>query len=136
MVGKEIQRRMMVWLAIMALVVRVVAALVCHPPVSNTPSHVIDNVLGPIVICTSHGLQPLMDGGNDREPAQQSSIDHCPACALVQVFGLALLLAFSHVAFSLLRVVAGPWLAPRPLPRRLRLGAIQSRAPPARLSFV
>ena len=117
----------------MALVVKMLAAVICHPQLSNAANQVIDDVLGAIVICTSHGPQPLTDG--DREPAQPL-VDGCPACALVKVFGLALLLAISRLAFSLLLVISGPWVAPPALPRRLWLGSIQSRAPPARLSFV
>ena len=126
---KERHRKVVTWLAIMALVVKMVAALVCHPTLSSSAKQVIDDVLGPIVICTSHGLEPLTDGGGGSEPAP-SSIDHCPACALVKVIALALLLAFGHVLFSLRLVIRAPWPAPLAMPRRLRLGAIQSRAPP------
>lgn len=89
-----------------------------------------DDLLGPLVICTSHGPQVLDPGGDIPEPGDASS-SHCPGCTLVKSFALAL--APLPPEF-LPPPQSGPsigWSPTLPAVSRLKLGGIGSRAPPA-----
>lgn len=118
--------------AIVALVLlaKLIAAAICHLPATAKPTLAIDDILGAIVICTSHGAQPLLDdAGNLPDPGTPTS-DHCPACNFVNVLALTfaaalLLLVFPHAAPPR---PTGSWF--NLLPDHLRTGSIRSRAPP------
>jgi hypothetical protein len=90
----------------------------------------VDDILGPVIICTSHGVQELADEGDVPKPGSPGG-SHCPACTIVKSFAFALvppLLEFEWPAESVLHIGWSPTLDAVSL---LRLGGIGSRAPPA-----
>jgi DUF2946 family protein len=120
-------KRILAWLAIVALLGNAVVAALYFAPARAAP--LVDSILGPLVICTSHGTETVPpDGGS----SPHSPSDHCPACTLVAKIALV-------VTVVLLATAALPALpAVRPVPvrsRRLAVhlgpGGIRSRAPPA-----
>ena len=120
------RKRIPAWLAIIALFGNALVAALAVAPASAAP--LADDVLGPLVICTSHGADAApQDGGS----SPQSPREHCPACTLLAKVALVpapLLLAAS---------VLPDLPAVTPMPIRLRgpaehlgPGGIRSRAPP------
>lgn len=120
------QRRLLGWLAAIALLANVLAtALLAHTSAALT---ILDGVLGPITLCTADGAKTGPAGGPG--PAEKAPADHCLACVTVAQIALAIAVIAAAFAFPLLRAggPAPPWK--RPLALRLRLGGISPRAPP------
>lgn len=120
--------RVLAGIVTFGLVLRLLATVICHSPGLPLTSIAIDDVLGPVVICTSHGLQPLVD---DQSPGQApSALEHCPACALVTVLDLiiALVVTLATLGFGKLPVPIPSSLIR--LPDHLRCGSVRSRFPP------
>lgn len=124
------QKSVLALLAMVALLVRFAAALLCHMPQSGLQAAIVDPILGAIEVCTSHGLQPLTDAGESDSRKLPPKPDPCPACALAHLVALAMVLAFVWLGLPL--VSRGGWgirtLAPLVL--QLLSGANRSRAPP------
>jgi Protein of unknown function (DUF2946) len=120
------QKRLLGWLAAIALLGNVLAtALLARTAAALT---ILDDVLGPITLCTADGAKTAPAGGPG--PAEKAPADHCPACVTVAQLALAIAIIAAVFAFPLLRAggPAPPWQ--RPLSLRLRLGGISPRAPP------
>ena len=112
------------WIAIIALLGSMITGVVA--PTKSV--QMVDELLGSVVICTSHGAQSLSQGGDDSAP--QSPMNHCPLCTLLAAFtlvGAVLILAFT---LELPRVRKLVGASPRTLADHLCLGGIHSRAPP------
>jgi hypothetical protein len=132
MVGRRERQRVMGWLGIVAVLGNVLASVLSMAPARVVPA--VDDILGPLVLCTEHGPQTVTGseasgGGKDQRDGKSS---HCPACTLLAA-GLALALAV------LVAPIAFPERIFRPFPSRARtladhlsLGGIRSRAPPLR----
>jgi hypothetical protein len=91
--------------------------------------HGVDGILGPLLICTSDGVQEVSHEGIP-EPGNPSG-PHCPFCTLAKSFVLTLPPVpweFLPPTQNVLRVGWNPRLA---AVSQLRLGGIGSRAPPA-----
>lgn len=87
----------------------------------------IDDILGSIVICTSHG--PVTAAG-DGQSSPRSTADHCPACTLLSKIVLVLTVILAAIAFPAPLSVRPIPVRARSLPVHLSLGGIRSRAPP------
>jgi hypothetical protein len=101
--------------------------LLVFAPAKAAPS--VDDILGPLIICTSHGVQVIANEGDIPQPADPSG-SHCPACTIVKSYALALvppLLEFEWPAESVLHIA---WSPTRGAVSQLKLGGIGSRAPP------
>ena len=119
-------------LAIVALLARLMVALLCHPQWIASGASVADDVLGPISICTSHGLVPLSDGPapGGGEPVDRLPADYCPACALVNAAVLVVLLVVTLLALPRPTAIVWFWPSRSPLPDHVLCGAVRTRAPP------
>jgi peptidoglycan/LPS O-acetylase OafA/YrhL len=114
------------WLSALALVCNALVASFGHTQAA--PATGVDELLGPLVICTAHGAQTEQRSGGDGSPRQLPP-SHCPACLLHAKIVLAVAAATLGIDFS-----APPEPGPPPHPDalviHLDLGGIGSRAPP------
>jgi hypothetical protein len=116
------------WLAIVALLGNTLLAALCTAPAK--PGQVADSILGPLVICTSHGAVTASEDGGSNPP--QSPTEHCPACAVLAK--VAVLPAPLPMAEATARDAASVRPMPphaRRLAEHLGPGHVRSRAPPA-----
>jgi hypothetical protein len=116
------------WLAIAALLGNTLLAAMCAAPAK--PAQVADSILGPLVICTSHGAVTASEDGGSNPP--QSPTKHCPACAVLGK--VALLPAPPPLVEA--ETPDLPGVRPMPthswrLAEHLGPGHVRSRAPPA-----
>lgn len=117
--------RLAAWLVIFALIAKVLLPTLCHPaPASND----VSNLLGPLVICTAHGAETRPDAPTP--PGERSQDEHCPACALLKTFALAILLIAAALSFRCSSHLARPWRVHNAPPSHLLSGRVRSRAPP------
>jgi len=112
------------WIAILALLSNVLAAPSLVPSMAAS---LVDDVLGPLVICTADGAQatPGHGGSGGHTPA-----NHCPACVTVAQFVLAVTIILTAIAFSLLPAARPTRLQLRSPAVHVSLGGVRSRAPP------
>ena len=118
------QRRLVACLALIALMGGMAASI--FAPLKS--KQIVDDVLGAMVICTSHGAQLLTPDG-DSSPSTPSS-EHCWMCTLLgalQAAVLVLILAFVLVPLPAIKLTS---VCNRRLADHLCLGGIHSRAPP------
>lgn len=125
-------RRAFVWLAILALTLRVLVAAFCHPQSMPNSGQTIDDLLGQVIMCTSHGPQSSADPAKPAPETPPPTQDHCPACALVKALAFA---AFFALVLAWINSGSRPraaWVraAGELLPDHLRHGGNRSRAPP------
>jgi hypothetical protein len=117
------------WLGIVAVLGNLLTSVLCMAPAGAVAP--VDDLIGPLVLCTEHGPQTVPDtgapgGGGDQGDGKSS---HCTACTLLA--GLALLAAFAYAAIAFpARVVLPVKSSARTLADHLALGGIRSRAPP------
>jgi hypothetical protein len=112
------------WLAIVALVGNVLLAVLSPAPSRSAPLY--DDVLGPLIICTSHGPATGEEGGS--QPS--ASKEHCPACTLLAKIAMLLPVVLGPTVFPELPSERRIQLRLRSLATHLSLGGIRSRAPP------
>jgi hypothetical protein len=118
-------KRQLSWLAAVAVVGNVLAmALVIRPAAAFT---VLDDILGPIALCTADGAK-TMPGGSG--PLDHAPGDHCPVCATLAQLALAVSIAVAAFLFPMPAAGGAALLPRRPLPLRVRRGGIAPRAPP------
>jgi hypothetical protein len=121
--------RVMGWLGIVAVLGNLLASILCMAPKAVAP---VDDILGPLVLCTEHG--PQIVPGNDTPGSRggeqgDGRSSHCTACTLLA--GLALLTAFIFATMVFpARIFAAFRCSARTLADHLALGGIRSRAPP------
>lgn len=113
-------------LGIIAILSNVLAGALCHMP--SKAAGLVDDILGPLVICTSDGASTVPHGGSGPEPDKKS--DHCATCTLLGGFALAVALVFAAIAFPPWSVAYRIRIGVRTLADHLSLGGIRSRAPP------
>ncbi len=118
-------RRLFGVLAILALVANVVAGALCHMPARTAT--IVDDILGPLSICTSHGDGTLQHDGSTPDRKSEGS---CTICTLLKAFAVAVALAFGTIVFPIFGAPAPQSPGVRTLAQHLSLGAIRSRAPP------
>jgi len=114
------------WLVVLALLGNAVLAALCAAPAKRASA--VDGILGPLVICTSHGADASAPDG---APSPLLPTEHCPACALLaKVAVIPAPLLVSEVA-------AQDAASLRPMPPQARRlaehlgpGHVRSRAPP------
>jgi len=114
------------WLSAAALLWSLLASALA--PAQAKPAMIVDDVLGPMILCTPDAHGPGLDG--DRAPADPPS-GHCQAClTLAQAAPLAVAIVLVAIEFP--PPSASTPTPIRDLPRRARLetGGIGSRAPP------
>lgn len=118
------------WLGIVAVLSNVLASVLCIAPAKAVVA--IDDVLGPVVVCTEHGPQllqesdPAVGSGQDQRDGKSR---HCTACMLLSGLALVVALLFATIAFP--AAVFRPFHSgARTLADHLSLGGIRSRAPP------
>lgn len=92
-------------------------------------SQVVDDILGPLVICTAHGAQPLERDRDPSPPGQTQSGFHCPSCVLSKCAAVAIAIGLQTFP-ELSRSADLPYEAPSACRFRLNLGGIGCRAPP------
>jgi hypothetical protein len=117
-------KRAIGWLGLVAMLCNVLLAIA---PEKAAP--LADDILGPLIICTSHGAQVIANQGDIPQSGDPSG-SHCPACTIVKSYVLALvppLLEFAWPAESVLHIA---WSPTRGAVSQLKLGGIGSRAPP------
>jgi hypothetical protein len=122
------QGRVIGWLGIIAVLGNLLAG-VLHMAPANA---VVDDILGPLMLCTEHGPQSVPgnalpgDSGRDQREGKSS---HCPACTLLAAAPLLVAFLFAAIAFS--AGIFRPFeSSARTLADHLSLGGIRSRAPP------
>jgi hypothetical protein len=118
------------WLGIVAVLSNLLASVLCLAPAKAVVP--VDDILGPLVICTEHGPQAVPDGavpGSGGEGQRDGKSSHCTACTLLAGLALAVALVFAVIAFPV-RVFYPFKSAARTLADHLSLGGIRSRAPP------
>jgi hypothetical protein len=112
------------WIAIIALLCNAFAtAALARSPAAS----LVDDVLGPLVICTADGAKEAPGHGS---PGRHVPSDHCPACITVKPLALAIVIAPTALDFPLARVAKPVHLQPRSPAVHVSLGGIRSRAPP------
>ena len=112
------------WIAIIALLSNVLAASSLVSSMATVP---VDDVLGPLVICTADGAKQAPGHGGSGRHAPS---DHCPACVTVKPFVLAVVLILTGIDFPLSPASRPTRLQSRSPAVHLSLGGIRSRAPP------
>lgn len=117
-------KRVLVWLAVVALLGNLLAASAFAP---SATAALADDILGPIVICTANGAKALPDDGG---PGQHAPANHCPACTLHAQLALTVAIVAIAIAFPLRTVSKPQPVETRPLAVQFSLGGIGSRAPP------
>jgi hypothetical protein len=83
-------RRRIAWLAIVALLFNALAVLA-----PTKALQAVDDILGPLVICTQDGAQGLADDGGS---PQHPNSTHCPSCTLAK--HVILLIAMPAAEFA------------------------------------
>ncbi len=116
--------RVMVWLGMVAVLCNILASVLHMAPAKAIGS--VDDILGPLVLCTEHGPQAV-PGGSGGE--QRDGSGHCAACVLLAGTAILVALLFVAVAFPV-RIVLPFKSSARTLADHLSLGGIRSRAPP------
>ena len=124
MVGVRRHKRVLGWIAIVALVSNVLAAGLLAPSIAASP---VDDLLGPLVICTADGAKMVPGNGGSR---RHNPSDHCPDCVTVKPFAFAAALADTAIAFPLQPAARLVRLPSRSPAVHVSLGGIRSRAPP------
>lgn len=120
--GVRRHKRAWAWLAIIALLSNMLVALA-----PSKAASLVDEILGPLVICTADGAKTAQgDGGSGRHAPP----DHCPTCTLLAQFVLAVAVILTAVAFPVLAAAIPTPTGSGPLALHLSLGGIRSRAPP------
>jgi hypothetical protein len=110
------------WLAAVALLSNMLAMAFLAP---STAVALVDDALGPVIICTADGAKTAPGEGGGH-----SSSQHCPACTLLAPFAHAVAIAVTAANFPP-PLSARPALQLPPSPAvHLSLGGIRSRAPP------
>jgi hypothetical protein len=123
------RQRVMGWLGIVAVLGNVLAGALSMAPAKAAAA--IDDILGPLVLCTEHGPQavPGNDVSGGGEDKRDGKSGHCSACALLAGLALAFALLVAPIAF--LERIFRPFPSrARTLADHLSLGGIRSRAPP------
>jgi hypothetical protein len=124
MVGVRRHKRVLGWVAIIALVSNVLTAGLLTP---SKAASSVDDLLGPLVICTADGAKVAPGNGGSGGHAPS---DHCPDCVTVKPFAFAVALADTAIAFPL-QPAARPARVPSRSPAvHVSVGGIRSRAPP------
>jgi len=124
MVGVRRHKRVLSWIAIIALLSNVLAAASLVPSMAASP---VDDVLGPLVICTADGAKTAPGNGGS---GKHTASDHCPDCVTVKPFVLAIALVLTPVVFPLSPAARPARLQSRSPAVHVSLGGVQSRAPP------
>ena len=114
---------------VVAVVSNLLASVLCMAPANAVVP--VDEILGPLVICTEHGSQTVPNGAVPlgSEGQRDGKSTHCTVCTLLAGLALAVTLVFAAVAFPV-RVFYAFKSAARTLADHLSLGGIRSRAPP------
>jgi hypothetical protein len=124
MVGVRRHKRVLGWIAIVALVSNVLTAGLLAPSMAASA---IDDVLGPLVICTADGAKMMPGNGGS---GRHNPSDHCPDCVTVKPFAFAVVLADMAIAFPPQPAARPARLSSRSPAVHVSLGGIRSRAPP------
>jgi hypothetical protein len=129
MEGRRKRSCVMGWLGVVAVLGNLLASVLCMAPAKAFVP--VDDLLGPLVICTEHGPQAVPDGAvpGGGEGRRDGKSIHCTACTLLAGLALAITLVFAAVVFPV-RVFYPFQSAARTLADHLGLGGIRSRAPP------
>jgi DUF2946 family protein len=125
--GLRRHRRLIAWIAVVALLGNVAASLFSPAFAQRSASDYPVDLLGPLVICSEHGTQTLASDDGKAPPAPAT---HCPMCLAPAVFAFILALAAALL-------LAPPATRERfalafrdTLEHRLRRAGLGSRAPP------
>lgn len=118
-------RRVPGWLAIFALLSNVLAMALLAPAAA---APLVDDILGPLVICTADGAKTSLphDGGS----GGQTPSNHCPACLTVAPYALAVAIVLTAIVFPQPHAAKPTRLQSRSPAVQLALGGVRSRAPP------
>ena len=127
MKGFRRHKQLTSWLSVVALVCNVLVASFSHTQAAPAPG--VDELLGPLVICTAHGPQTEQRSGGDGSPRQLPP-SHCPACLLHAKVALAVAAIAFGIDFPAPLEPGPPPQNPDALVVHLDLGGIGSRAPP------
>lgn len=131
--GARNGRRWLSWLGVVAVLGNVLAGAICYLPTQARAAAgaVVDDVLGQLAICTSHGAQPASAADPQSPAPANDKKSHCTACTLLVTFALAVAFAYAAIAFPPARIFYQRQTGARTLADHLSLGGIRSRAPPA-----
>ena len=117
-------KRAWAWLAIIALLSNALATL---SPAPLPGASLVDDVLGPLVICTADGAKENPDHGGSGRHAPS---DHCPACVPVKPLVLAVAVILTGFDFPPSPPSRPARLQSRSPAIHVSLGGVRSRAPP------
>src|SRR5262245_38008603 len=90
-------RRLFGVVAILALVTNVVAGALCH--MAARAATLVDDILGPLSICSSHGDGTLQQDGSTPNQNRKSE-GSCTICTLLKAVSVAVSLAFAAIVFA------------------------------------
>jgi DUF2946 family protein len=124
MVGVRRHKRVLRWLAIVALLSNVLTAGLLAPSMAASP---VNDLLGPLVICTADGAKTVPGNGGSGRHAPS---DHCPDCVTVKPFAFAVAVVVTAIAFPPQPAAKPARVQSRSPAVHVSLGGIRSRAPP------
>jgi hypothetical protein len=123
----------MSWLGVVAVLSNLLVSVLCIT--TATLAAPVDDILGPLVLCTEHGPQTMPGGDGQGAPVpgkrQNQSDDrssHCTVCTLLAGIALLATFVFAAIAFPD-RIFYAFRSSARTLADHLSLGGIRSRAP-------
>lgn len=121
-------RRVPGWLAVLALLSNLLTMALLAPAAAAGARAHVDEILGPLVLCTADGAKTAVpDGGGSggRTPS-----DHCRACLTVAPYALAVAIVLTAIDFPKPPAARPAVLQSRSPAAHLARGGIRSRAPP------
>jgi hypothetical protein len=133
--SRRAHAHVMSWLGVVAVLGNLLGSVLCVTTAKVAAP--VDDILGPLVLCTTHGPQTLPGSEGPVAPVPGTSgqdqgdgrSSHCTACTLLA--GIALLTAFIFAAIAFpVRIFYARKSSARTLADHLSLGGIRSRAPP------
>jgi len=93
--SRRLHERVTGWLGVVAVLSNVLASVLCLAPAKAIAP--IDDILGPLDLCTDHGPAPVLgDTGSDQRDGKSKP---CTACTLLAGLALLVGLIFATIAF-------------------------------------
>ena len=124
MVGLGRHKGILGWIAIIALLSNLLTAVSLALP---TAASLVDDILGPLTICTADGAKEAPGHGG---PGRPVASDHCPTCITAKHFALVIIIIPTRLNLAPARRAKPAPLQARVPAVHASLGGNRSRAPP------
>ena len=124
--------RAFAWAGLLVLAVKLIVSTLCHVAPSSRTGTYFDDILGHVLICASGSqYSAASEGPPGPEPSPAHKPSDCPACTLLALMLLAVVLTLLGTVAPRLAVPVPRWTAAPTLAIQLASGAIRQRAPPS-----